>query len=53
VHLRLLASPRSLFVRCALAETDPRFPRYPGLPVLDCAGFRQVPPARGAEADPG
>ena len=38
VHLRLLASPRSVFVRCALAERDPRFPRYPSLPVVACAG---------------
>ena len=45
LHLRLLASPRSVFVRCGLAAADPRFPRYPGLPVLRCAGYRR------AEAD--
>ena len=39
VHLRVLASRRSVFVRCGLAETDPRFPRYPALPVVDCAGY--------------
>jgi hypothetical protein len=39
-HLRLLTSPRSVFVRCGLAATDPRFPRYPGLPVRICAGYR-------------
>lgn len=39
-HLRLLASKTSVFVRCALAEEDPRFPRYPPLPVLACAGYR-------------
>lgn len=44
VHLRLLASARSVFVRCGLAEEDPRFPRYPPLPVRACAGFR---PAAG------
>lgn len=38
-HLRLLASPRSVFVRCGLAATDPAFPRYPALPVARCAGF--------------
>jgi hypothetical protein len=26
-HLRVLASARSVFVRCGLAESDPRFPR--------------------------
>ena len=39
-HLRVLASRRSVFVRCGLAETDPRFPRYPALPVTTCAGYR-------------
>lgn len=43
-HLRLLASPRSVFVRCALAEEDPDFPRYPTLPVLECAGWRRAEP---------
>jgi hypothetical protein len=44
VHARLLASPRSVFLRCGLAETDPRFPRYPPLPVLRCAGFEPAAP---------
>ena len=39
-HLRLLASARSVFVRCGLADTDPAFARYPPLPVLRCAGYR-------------
>jgi hypothetical protein len=43
VHLRLLASPRSVFVRCGLAATDPAFPRYPALPVTSCAGYRPLP----------
>jgi hypothetical protein len=42
VHLRLLASPRSVFVRCGLADSDPAFARYPALPVLRCAGFRPL-----------
>jgi hypothetical protein len=50
VHLRLLASPRSVFVRCGLADSDPAFPRYPALPVLRCAGFRP-PPAAPAKDD--
>jgi hypothetical protein len=37
--LRLLASPRSVFVFCGRAEVDPRFPRYPPLPVARCAGY--------------
>jgi hypothetical protein len=40
VHLALADSGRSVFVRCRLAETDPRFARYPRLPVAECAGHR-------------
>jgi hypothetical protein len=29
----------SVFYRCALAETDSRFVRYPPLPVLACPGY--------------
>jgi hypothetical protein len=50
VHLSLLASPRSVFVRCGLAATDPAFPRYPALPVVRCAGYRQLAEAAAAEA---
>ena len=39
-HLRVVASKRSVFVRCGLADTDPRFPKYPPLPVVVCAGYR-------------
>lgn len=42
-HLRLLASKRSVFVRCGLAEVDPAFPRYPPLPVLACRGYAETP----------
>ncbi|MBV8201910.1 MAG: hypothetical protein JOZ15_14925 [Acidobacteria bacterium] len=45
VHLRLVASPRSVFVRCGLAATDPAFPRYPPLPVVRCAGYQPLPQA--------
>ena len=47
VHLQLLASLRSVFVRCGLADSDPAFPRYPALPVLQCAGFRPLPAPAG------
>jgi hypothetical protein len=58
IHLRLLRSPRSTFARCAKAERDPSFPRYPRLPVVACAGHRPVlrdgrplPPTLLAPAD--
>lgn len=42
VHLRLLASARSVFVRCGLADADPRFLRYPPLPVAACGGYEEA-----------
>ncbi|HEU5022678.1 MAG TPA: hypothetical protein VFT60_12335 [Bryobacteraceae bacterium] len=29
----------SVFLMCLLSKTDPRFPKYPRLPVLSCAGY--------------
>lgn len=43
-HLRLLASSRSAFVRCGLAEVDPAFPRYPSIPVVACPGYSKKSP---------
>lgn len=30
----------SRFYLCQLSRVDPRFPRYPRLPVLRCPGYR-------------
>ena len=30
------------FWRCTRAETDPRFVRYPRLPVLQCPGYEET-----------
>ncbi len=38
-HAGIVRSQRSVFLRCALAVRDPRFARYPTLPVVACAGF--------------
>jgi len=38
-HLRVLRSRRSTFVHCGRAADDPRFPRYPPLPVQACPGY--------------
>ena len=44
VHARLIVSSRgSRFVLCERSRTDPRFPRYPPLPVVACAGFEPRP----------
>ncbi len=31
----------SRFLRCGRSDADPRFPRYPPLPVLTCDGFER------------
>ncbi|MEM8962374.1 MAG: hypothetical protein AAGD38_12905 [Acidobacteriota bacterium] len=41
-HLQPLRSARSLFVRCGLSDRDERFPRYPGLPRLECSGYEPI-----------
>jgi hypothetical protein len=39
-HVQRIASARgSRFYLCELSRTDARFPRYPRLPVLTCAGY--------------
>jgi hypothetical protein len=39
-HARLIASAKgSRFLLCQLSEGDPRFPKYPRLPVLSCSGY--------------
>jgi len=39
-HARLIESNKgSTFLLCELSKTDPRFPKYPRLPVLACSGY--------------
>ena len=47
-HLKVIRSDRgSVFYLCRLSFTDPRFPRYPAIPVVACPGFQ--PRAKDAE----
>ena len=40
IHARLVESARgSTFVRCARANADSLYPKYPPLPVLRCPGY--------------
>jgi len=40
LNVRIIENRRgSRFFLCRLAEVDPRFPRYPRLPVLRCRGY--------------
>jgi hypothetical protein len=42
MHARRMVSDRgSVFLACERARTDPQFPKYPRLPVLDCAGYEK------------
>ena len=41
-HARVIRSDRgSIFYLCKLHATDPRFVKYPRLPVLSCPGYRK------------
>ena len=41
--VRIVTNRRgSVFYRCARADTDPRFVRYPPLPVLACPGYEPL-----------
>ena len=33
-----------MFILCELSVTDPRFPKYPRLPVLSCEGYEKKNP---------
>ena len=42
-HVETIRSDRgSVFLRCKLSDTDPRFPKYPTLPVVECSGWDSV-----------
>lgn len=36
---KLTSSSGTTFYQCLLAETDPRFPKWPRLPVLSCSDY--------------
>jgi len=41
-HVHVIRSDRgSLFYLCTLSGSDPRFAKYPMLPVLSCAGYEE------------
>jgi hypothetical protein len=39
---RIETTRGSTFWLCRLSETDRRYPRYPALPVVTCAGFEPL-----------
>lgn len=43
----------SRFFMCQLSDVDPRFPRYPRTPVLQCIGYTPAPAEDAGVAEPG
>lgn len=42
LHQRLVRNTRgSEFSLCERSRTDPAYPRYPRLPVVECAGYER------------
>jgi hypothetical protein len=39
---RIVSDRGSVFYLCGLSKTDPRFPKYPELPVLACVGYERL-----------
>jgi hypothetical protein len=46
VHCQVIEGARTRFYLCRLAATDPRFRRYPVIPVRVCAGHVDGSPER-------
>jgi hypothetical protein len=39
LHCRIVKTERSTFYLCQRSFTDPRFPKYPPIPVRACTGY--------------
>jgi hypothetical protein len=49
-YQRVIGNTRgSTFSMCERSKTDPDYPKYPRLPVLECAGFE--PKRKGGQSD--
>jgi len=44
-HARRVPTTRATYWLCERAATDPRFEKYPRLPVLTCPGYEPGEPA--------
>lgn len=53
-NVRVVETRRgSRFFLCQLSEVDPRFPKYPRIPVLRCAGYAPQPAPQSVGAEQG
>jgi len=51
-YRRVIRSQRgSTFLLCRRSVSDPRFRRYPPLPVMSCPGFEEGAPPETSEPD--
>ena len=49
IFVKVVMSDRgSRFLFCERSKIDPRFPRYPRLPVVSCPGYERAGPAPDA-----
>jgi hypothetical protein len=49
-HQQLVPNRRgSVFSLCQLSKVDPRFPKYPRIPVLECSGYERRSPRDSSE----
>ena len=52
-HSRIVETRRgSTFRLCERSTTDPRFPRYPNLPVVQCSGYEPLGDAEPGRPEP-
>ena len=49
---RLVRTPRSAFWLCLRSREDPRYERYPRLPVTRCEGHDALPPGESVAEGP-
>jgi hypothetical protein len=48
-HVQVIRSDRgSVFYLCTLFATDPRFAKYPTLPVIVCSGYQPAEETEGS-----
>jgi hypothetical protein len=53
VHQRLIRNTRgSEFSLCERSRTEPEYPRYPRLPVMECPGYERRMPGSQAMVGP-
>lgn len=52
-HARRVPAPRAEYWLCQLSAVDPRFPKYPRLPVLACDGYEPHTDEERGDPEPG